>query len=568
MVVASRPIQTAALREMGFHAATVEPFGAAEIRTFLDQWVAGLHGVESPEALRREAERYRADLVAAICDLPGVRRLATNPVMLTCLCVVHWNEGHLPEGRSRVYRAVIKWLLASRTELREKEGFTDRFAWNAFARLGLAMVDAPGGKRAVFDLQAGAVAVDAAVERQFPDLTPDERRREAGRWLRFECLGSGIVEEISGHRLRFWHLTFQEYLAALQLAWLDDGEDAEISWWPRIRQHLDDAQWRETIELLPGCLHEGGEGRIDRLLDRVLSLRGEGPDLAAQARTAGIAGRLLQTLAAYQYRPRPEISQVYGELLASSLAIFERAGAARVPVRDRIAAAEALGRGGDPRLAPERDNFLPVSGLAGVRLGKYPVTVEEYHRFVESRGYEEPGFWEAAGWALREAQGWAVPGSWDEQLQTPNRPVTEVSWYEAAAYCRWLSEQRGSPVRLPTEQEWEKAAAPSAGEFPWGAEEPDAERANFDGNVGAPTPVGIYPAGDGPFGHCDLAGNVWEWCADDLGAIREGEPIRPLRGGCWILPAEYLRAAYRYRFRASLRNGDIGFRVAAAPASP
>lgn len=326
VVVASRPISTQALREMGFHTAVIEPFGDGEIQTFLDHWVAGLHASGSGEAPVGEAQRYRSDLAAAICDLPRVRRLATNPVMLTCLCVVHWNEGHLPEGRSRVYRAVIRWLIAQRNELREKEGragglaWTDRFAWNAFARLALAMVGGEGGKRAVFDLEEGAVAIDAAVRRQFPDFTGEERRREARRWLRFECLGSGIVEEVPGNRLRFWHLTFQEFLAALQLAWLDDGEDLEQSWWPLVRGRLDDAQWRETVELLPGCLlDEGGEGRVDRLLARVLALRGEAPDLATEARVAGIAGRLLQTLTAYRYRARPEIVGAYEELLARSL---------------------------------------------------------------------------------------------------------------------------------------------------------------------------------------------------------------------------------------------------------
>lgn len=574
IVVASRPIETAALRAMGFHAATVEPFGDAEIRTFLDHWVAALHAAEAGEGLRGEAARYRADLVAAICDLPRVRRLATNPVMLTCLCVVHWNEGHLPEGRSRVYRAVLKWLIASRAEARERAGFTDRFAWNAFARLGLAMVTAEGGKRAVFDLEDGAVAVDVAVQRQFPGLPPEERRREARRWLRFECLGSGVVEEVSGNRLRFWHLTFQEFLAALQLAWLDDqeiaGEDPQGSWWPQIRAHLDDAQWREIVELLPGCLlDEGGEGRVDRLLDRVLALRGERPDLATEARTAGIAGRLLQTLSAYQYRPRPEVAQAYEEVLGRSLAIFRPEGAARVPVKDRIAAAEALGRGGDPRLAPERaeENFIKVPRLGGLRLGKYPVTVEEYQRFVESRGYEEPRFWDAESWARREKAEWEGPGSWEAQLETPNRPVTWVSWYEAVAYCRWLSEQRGSAVRLPTEAECEKAATAEEGKYPWGVKQPDPELTNFGNYVGAPTPVGIYPAGDNALGHSDLAGNVWEWCADDLGTDKDGNTMRPLWGGGWDYPAMSLRAAYRHGNWARRRYGNVGFRVAAAPAS-
>jgi hypothetical protein len=567
IVVTSRPIQTAELKEMGFHVATVEPFGPPEIRTFLDQWVAALYQAEHAEDLQGEGERYRAALLAAISDLPRVRRLAANPVMLTCLAVVHWNEGHLPEGRSRVYSAVLKWLIAARTKVREKEGFTDPFARSAFARLALAMMTAKKGKRTTVDLEQAAVAVDASVRRQFPDLPAEERRQEARRWLAFECLGSGIVEELPGRRLRFWHLTFQEFLAALQLAWRDEGESLKTSWWPWVEKHLGDAQWRETIELFPGCLLEGGEERVDRLLERVLRTRGKDADLAAEAKVTGIVGRLLQTLVVEQYQPPPEVKEAYEKGLERSLDLFTRTGASQVPVEVRIAAAEALGRGGDPRLAPERDNFLAVPGLPGVRLGKYPVTVEEYQRFVESRGYEERRYWGAEGWVLREKEGWAAPGGWEEQLETPNRPVTGVSWHEAAAYCLWLSEQRGEGVRLPTEAEWEKAATPPRGEYPWGEEEPDRERANFGRNVGAPTPVGVYPAGDGPGRHCDLAGNVWEWCADQV-PMKDDEVWRVLRGGGWDGPAENLRAASRNGCPARYRFDDIGFRVAAAPASP
>src|SRR6185369_15174090 len=414
IVVTSRPIQTEVLRQMGFHVATVESFGDAEIRIFIDHWVAALHEAESPEALTGEGERYRTLLLSAISDLPRVRRLASNPVMLTCLCVVHWNEGRLPEGRSRVYRAVIRWLIAARKELREKEGFNDFFAWNAFALLGLTMVNAPKGKKAVFDLEDAAVSVEPAVGRLFPHQSKEVRRQEARRWLAFECLGSGIVEELPGGRLRFWHLTFQEFLAAQQLAWRDDSDDSKTGWWPLVLQHLDDAQWRETIDLFPGCLLEGGQGQVDKLLGRVLALRGKEADLATEARVASIVGRLLQTLTAYRYQPQPEILRIYETSLKKSMDIFTPEGAAQVPVKVRIAAAEALGRGGDPRLAPECDNFLKVPGLGGLHLGKYPVTVEEYQRFVESRGYEEPAHWEAEGWAYRIYGLWEAPGGWVE----------------------------------------------------------------------------------------------------------------------------------------------------------
>jgi len=471
--------------------------------------------------------------------------------MLTCLCVVHWNEGELPEGRSRVYRAVVHWLIAARRELRGKQGFTDRFALRAFARLALTMMTAEQGKRPIFDLEEGAEAVDAVVRRSWPGLEAEDRRHRAREWLRFECLGSGIIEEVAGNRIRFWHLTFQEFLAALQLAWRSDGEDdAEEDWWPLVRERLDHAQWRETIELFPGCLFdEGGEGRVDKLLDRVLTLRGSAPDLATEARIAGIVGRLLQPLTVYHYRPQEEIAAAHRETLERSMAIFTLEGAPKVPVKDRIAVAEALGRGGDPRLAAERDNFIEVPKCGGLRLGKYPVTVEEYQRFVEHRGYEEQKYWDAEGWSLKLKEGWDQPEDWDEQLATPNRPVTGVSWYEAVAYCRWLSELRNKEVRLPAEAEWEKAATPVKGEYPWGNREPDEERANFHSNVGSPTPVGVYPGGDGPYGHCDLAGNVWEWCAAEVRG--EPEEFREVRGGGWGDPAEDLRAACRHTFTSN-----------------
>jgi formylglycine-generating enzyme required for sulfatase activity len=211
-----------------------------------------------------------------------------------------------------------------------------------------------------------------------------------------------------------------------------------------------------------------------------------------------------------------------------------------------------------------------------LRLGKYPVTVEEFRHFVEEgRGYETRELWDEAGWAFREREGCESPDSWDGQLATPNRPVVGVSWYEAMAYCRWLSAQWEMEVRLPTGAEWEAAARPERGEYPWGEAEPDAERANFALNVDRPTPVGAYPEGAGPHGHLDLAGNVWEWCVDGAGGPGEDAadpsdfgPVRALCGGGWYDVAGILGVGARYWFGAANRSDDVGFRLGVPPASP
>jgi len=589
IVVSSRPIQARFLEDMGFHHTIIEPFGTNDITSFVDRWIEALYHLTPGEPLEAEEDEYKEGLLSAILGMPQIKRIATNPVMLTCLCVVHWNEGRLPEGRSRVYRAVIKWLIAARSAKREEAGFSDIFARNGFARLALHMMDGEGGKQVVIDLEPAAELLEPLVQREFSDLkTSEEYRKKGKEWLRFECLGSGIVEEMNNSRVRFWHLTFQEYLAGRQLAFLSDYDqkdkpDAkpEDSWWPIVKPHLSNPQWRETIELLPGCLlDDGGGRRVDLLLDRVLGERGAKPSLAREARIVGIMGHLFHSLEVFKYKADATLREEYRKARQRALEIFTEEGSQKVPVNQRIETAEALGRGGDPRLTPETIECLPIPGMRGLKLGKYPVTVEEYQRFVDGRGYDDTygkarTYWDEAGWKFKTKNEWEAPEHWERQLETPNRPVVEVSWYEATAYCRWLSDVRDRSYRLPTAAEWEATARPKKGEYPWGTKKPNPELANYgESGINDPTPVGLYPRGAGPAGHLDLAGNVWEWCEDERewgdmyrGKEDPAETARALRGGgCWG-GAEFLLVSLRRGGPARYRGHSLGFRVLLCPAS-
>lgn len=124
-------------------------------------------------------------------------------------------------------------------------------------------------------------------------------------------------------------------------------------------------------------------------------------------------------------------------------------------------------------------------------ISRTPVTNAQYAKFVQATGHRAPEHWD----------GDTPP---DEIL---DHPVTYVSWCDAQAYCEWAG------VRLPTEEEWEKAARGTDGQkYPWGNEEPTSGLCNFNMNVGGTTPVGKYsPQGDSPYGCVDMAGNVWEW---------------------------------------------------------
>jgi formylglycine-generating enzyme required for sulfatase activity len=218
---------------------------------------------------------------------------------------------------------------------------------------------------------------------------------------------------------------------------------------------------------------------------------------------------------------------------------------------------------------PDEQPIHPVR-VSPFWLGETPVTNAQYAVFLKTTIGKEPSYWR------------------DRRFSSADQPVVGVSWEDAQAFCRWLGEAWGRPVLLPSEAQWEFAArGPESREYPWGNESPDATRACFglDWEKGQPVPVGSYPAGRGPFGTLDQAGNVWEWCRDAYDeetyaqrAVRGEESLDPcvesdeaslrvLRGGGWGDPAGDMRAAVRGGDPAGDRVGGVGFRVAAGPAS-
>lgn len=131
-------------------------------------------------------------------------------------------------------------------------------------------------------------------------------------------------------------------------------------------------------------------------------------------------------------------------------------------------------------------------------------------------------------------------------------PRTDVSWYEAVAFCRWLTEKAlilhpsGTSdhweIRLPSEQEWQRAAQGNDGrEYPWGNRFDKARANTFESGIGAATPVTRFTGGASPFGVMDMCGNVWEWCLTDLNTGSRDTSVngpRMLRGAC--CPPAYL----------------------------
>jgi formylglycine-generating enzyme required for sulfatase activity len=184
------------------------------------------------------------------------------------------------------------------------------------------------------------------------------------------------------------------------------------------------------------------------------------------------------------------------------------------------------------------------------------VTVEEYARFLEAMGKAPPPQWG------------------DPKFSHPRQPVVAVSWFDAVAYCAWLSSVTGSQYRLPTEAEWERAARGGAEGmlFPWG-NEPPSSRPGYEARwKSGPERVGqSEPNAYGLFEMCE---NVHEWCSDwfaaDYYAVspernprgpEEGER-KASRGGSWRHQIKIARCSARSSIPPEFQYADYGFRVA------
>lgn len=189
-------------------------------------------------------------------------------------------------------------------------------------------------------------------------------------------------------------------------------------------------------------------------------------------------------------------------------------------------------------------------------VGRFPITRKQYQGFIEADGYYTRDYWTPDGWQWRQKYSRVRPWSWDdERFKRDWQPVIGINWYEATAFCTWLEHHSGNQVpegymvRLPTEAEWEVAAAYDAvgtrHTYPWGEQPPTPERAVYDRKFEqGPADIGSCPAGAAACGALDMGGQVWECCRSSYQAYPQGAHAAekdftddvwdvPLRGGGW-----------------------------------
>lgn len=200
-------------------------------------------------------------------------------------------------------------------------------------------------------------------------------------------------------------------------------------------------------------------------------------------------------------------------------------------------------------------------------IARYPITNAQYELFLMADdGYKSGGWWQ---FSEEAAQWYAGQTSTPLSYGAADHPRTHVTWYEAVAFCRWLSHRTGENVRLPREVEWQLAAqGVDHRSFPWG-DEWDSSRChhNLEHNAIGTLPVQTFEGhGDSPYGVVDMIGNVWEWSltgwftGDDA---LDGDSVRVLRGGSWFDDIQSMfTVTARSGWNVDMASDLRGFRIA------
>jgi formylglycine-generating enzyme required for sulfatase activity len=491
VVLTGRPhgIDAAVNRRFRKQQISILPFNMGQVEEFIAKWFRFVFDAKS-----KIGAKTAQDMTSEIKAHPGTDALIDNPLMLTAVCILYHDGKELPGQRAELYKKFIANLLSRR--FKEEHGrvyaFLQKIAAATFNK----------GERG-FDREPALLVLGEEYPKQPDETATDCRERLIEKFEEIEP-GCGLLALQDGYVFR--HLTFQEYLAATDII------RRETDYAGAIKKYWDIERYKEMIELYVGFLSIENKRWANLIVEEVL----KGQDRSPYPRWRLAARALLG-----MHKDQRETA-----VLDRATEKLRHVIQADAPAKDRADAGETLGWLEDRR---ELDKFIPIAqgryktsqgeiSIKGLEMGLFSVVNQWFRKFVETAGYDNRYFWSLEGQKWLDYKKERSPAFWHERRWIcPNSPVVGVCWYEADAFCRWLTMtcDDGFTYRLPDEKEWEAAAAGFEGrKYPWG-EWADDRCNTRESAIEKTSPVGIFPKGDTPGGISDLSGNVWEWTRSD-----------------------------------------------------
>lgn len=580
----ARPYTEDASYRLPLPAFTLAPLSDDSVANFLRRWHEELVAANRYQAEAAAQARRRLEEAIGDPERSDLRRLADTPLLLTMMARVNYDKG-LPGSRAMLYEGYVNQLLYEWEKKKQDDRGQDTDLEKLLKEAGLGIddlnrvlnklaYDVHGQKGGRDTVDIARQTLREALETLYLTKHQGQEVAAAG-WavqaLQFMDARSGLLRARElGKLYYFAHRTFQEYLAARYMASSDTLQ--------RIGQRIDDPDWREVALLAFGYQIY----KLERPDDALLALH----ELLPAAVDSEVTRRRMLLLGeAYvrllePYRARQSTHQKAAAKVMADMPILLRQAMQRGRLDDPAIDAKTLARQRldagllladlDPA-EPKMDDFVPIPGLG--EIGRYPVTHREFKRFMDEGGYRQDKPWWSQKAKSELSSLWRserpAPRYWDDsRFNQPTQPVVGVSWYEAVAYCAWLSGKlqaagRAVQARLPTLEEWRQVAGSQT--YPWGATFDPARANSEESGLGQTTPVDMYPDGATPSGVWDLAGNVWEWTSTDDGD--KGNVWYYLAGGAYYNDGKNIGSA--------ARDGDLpwywdvngGFRVLVVPVS-
>ncbi|HSH05128.1 MAG TPA: SUMF1/EgtB/PvdO family nonheme iron enzyme, partial [Anaerolineae bacterium] len=623
------------------------PFGTHQLRDFVARWYANIAPLNdlSPDEAQAQGELLHRSILAS----KRLTSLAERPLLLTLMASLHtWRGGSLPERREELYADTVDLLFDAWEGQRVVHKAPDQLVvtqpslaqWLGVERgqirdtlytLAFHAHNAQTDLSGTADISETDL-VDALIGL---NQNPDIRYHDIVNFIKGR---SGLLVARMSQVYTFPHRTFQLYLAACYLT------DHDYPYHIARLTCTDPDRWREVALLAGAKASRGSSSAIWNLVEQLC------PDpydpirhTAPHAWGAHVAGQALIEIANLG-RQRPQDEKLVNRV-RNWLSHVIRLD--HLPAVERVRSSRNLVRLGP--LRPELTDLLQTQFCFVPRgsfwmgdeaqlhqnnylnydywISRFPVTQAQFRPFVDAGGYENSDYWAEAEitgvWRNGRVKGWEVvdqeprqePYDFGYPFNLPNHPVVGITWYEALAFCRWLTETwslsgdipPGWAIHLPSEAEWEKAArggfdiprqpiirnlttapfgvparfplTPNPNpqrRFPWG-NNADPERANYtDTDIGASNGVGCFPHGLSPYGCEELIGNIWEWTR----SLPDPYPYNPhdgrenltrrgsrgLRGGAFYSHAHEATALYRDGDYPFLRYRGNGFRLVVIPA--
>ena len=575
-------------------------FSETKIETFIQTWYQQLQQLGQVD----DGDERSQGLLQAV-HRPDLWRLAKTPLLLTVMAMVHARNNELPDARALLYEEVVDLLLwrwdaikirskdGKETDLRqllEVAGLKDidlkQLLWETAFTVHGSVKDE--GSEATADIP------ERMLLRGLQQLHPSQDLNWADQMVAIVKQRAGLlVEDVPG-TYRFPHRTFQEYLAACYLS--NQGDFGE--------KGSDLAKqgvfWKEVLLLAVGRLIHNGDTDKPLVLISHLCVGAEGyaggdasddtsDDTSDDAIWSQVwrAGDALVEIGLERARRNPLGKDMISKTQTHLKTLITED---HLSPRERAEAGALLAEVGDPRDFDEMVEIPAGPFTMGSTTAEISQLVEDYPRNKE--------WWEAEGPQKRievpqflmskylvtnmqydrfiDATDHAPPQHWNGSSPPQSllsHPVTHVSWNDAVAYCKWLTDEKGVRYRLPTEAEWEKAARgmDDARIYPWVGSF-DAKFCNMaETGIGSTSPVGIFKVGASPYGCLDMVGNVWEWTQsiykeypynpDDGREKLDSDGDRTCRGGSFNNDGDDVRCAYRDNDSPTLRDDDLGFRI-------